>query len=42
MSEMERLVIAGLIRVIEKLCDDGCKKPERIPEYREAVELLKK
>ena len=35
-----RLAIAGLIKVIEKLCDDFCKKAYRIPEYNQAKELL--
>ena len=35
-----RLAIAGLLKVIEKLCDDFCKKAYRIPEYNEAKRLL--
>ena len=35
-----RLALAGLIKVIEKLCDDFCKKAYRIPEYKQAKELI--
>ena len=35
-----RLAIAGLIKVIEKLCDENCKKAIRIPEYNQAKELI--
>jgi hypothetical protein len=36
-----RIALAGLIKVIEKLCSDFCKRPELIPEYQQAKELLK-
>ncbi len=35
-----RIAIAGLLKVIERLCDEFCKKAYRIPEYNQAKELL--
>jgi hypothetical protein len=37
---MLRHTIAGLLKVIEKLCDQCCKKAYLIPEYKKAKELL--
>jgi hypothetical protein len=35
-----RHTIALLLKVIERLCDEFCKKAYRIPEYNEAKRLL--
>ena len=35
-----RLAIAGLLKVIERMCDEFCKKATRIPEYNQAQRLL--
>ena len=35
-----RIALAALIKVIEKLCDENCKKAYRIPEYNQAKELI--
>ncbi len=35
-----RIALAGLVKIVEKICDENCKKPERIPEYNQAKELL--
>ena len=35
-----RLALAGLIKIIEKLCDENCKKATRIPEYVHAKQLM--
>ena len=40
-DQERKVLIAALCRVIESLCDNDCKKPERIPAYLDAVELLK-
>lgn len=35
-----RIAIAGLIQVIDRLCDENCKVASKIPEYNQAKELL--
>lgn len=35
-----RMIVAGLLRVIDRLCDEFCKKSDRIPEVREARAAL--
>ena len=35
-----RLAIAGLIKVIEKLCDENCKTATKIEWYNRAKELI--
>jgi hypothetical protein len=36
-----RAIIADLCRVIESLCSNDCKKPERIPAYLNAMDAIK-
>jgi hypothetical protein len=40
-DQERKVLIAALCHAIESLCDNDCKKPEKIAAYRDAVELLK-
>lgn len=35
-----RIALIGLIKFVERLCDEFCLKPERHQEYNQAKELL--
>jgi hypothetical protein len=35
-----RIALVGLIKFVERLCDEFCMKPERHNEYNQAKELL--
>jgi hypothetical protein len=40
-DQERKVLIAALCHAIQSLCDNDCKKPEKIAAYRDAVELLK-
>ena len=40
-DQERKVLIAALCRVISELCDNDCKKPERIAAYRDAMEVIK-
>ena len=35
-----RIALSGLIKFVERLCDEFCLNPERHNEYNQAKELL--